>query len=387
MLSGLVRMALRQRLVIVIVGAVLLGFGVDATRKLSVDAFPDVTNVQVQVATVSPGRSPEEVERFITIPVEIAMTGLPGLEEMRSLNKPGLSLLTLVFTDSTPVYFARQVVMERLAEVRENLPAGAVPVLGPVATAMSEVFHYTLDRPTDGTRALAKEELVNRRTVQDWVVRPLLRSLPGVAEINSTGGYIRQYQVLVDPIKLRYYGIGLNDVTGALARNNANSGGGILPQGSEQFLVRGVGLIRTLDDIRSIILKETAGTPVFIRDVGEVRLGEEVRYGAMIKGGYTEGGGRHGVHDCGRQRQEGGHRGQAARRRDQLEGHAAGRPSNRPVLRPVGTGGRGAVDRGQGADRRHRPGDRHSVPFPGRSAVEPDRHRDPPAHSRGDPSS
>jgi cobalt-zinc-cadmium resistance protein CzcA len=153
---------------------------------------------------------------------------------------------------------------------------------------MSEVYHYTLDRDDDGEHPLTKEDLVERRTVQDWVVRPLLRSIPGVAEINSTGGYIRQYQVLADPFRLRQYDVTLEDVHNALKQNNANSGGGILKQHSEQYLVRGVGLIRNLDDIRSIILKERGATPVYIRDVAEVRLGEEVRYGAMIKGGYTE---------------------------------------------------------------------------------------------------
>ncbi|MBI5083162.1 MAG: efflux RND transporter permease subunit [Acidobacteria bacterium] len=288
MLHHLVYAVLRQRLVIAVLAIIVFLFGVDATRKLSVDAFPDVTNIQVQVATVAPGRSPEEVERFITVPIEISMTGLPGMTEMRSLNKPGLSLITIVFTDETNVYFARQVVMERLAEVRDNLPDGVSPVLGPVSTAMSEVFHYTIEKPADGRRALSKEELVQRRTVQDWVVRPLLRSIPGVADINSTGGYIRQYQVLADPAKLRHYGVTLQEVCNALSRNNANSGGGVLPQRAEQYLVRGIGLIRTLDDIRMIILKEHGATPVYIRDVSEVSLGEEVRYGAMIKGGYTE---------------------------------------------------------------------------------------------------
>jgi cobalt-zinc-cadmium resistance protein CzcA len=288
MLRSIVQAALKQRLVVVVVAVCLIGFGVNAAKHLSVDAFPDVTNVQVQVATEAPGRSPEEVERFITVPVEIAMTGLPGLTEMRSLNKPGLSLITLVFTDDKNVYFERQLVSERLIEVREKLPSGIIPVLGPVSSALGEVFQYTLDGPGDGEHPLSKEELVERRTLQDWVVRPLLRSIPGVAEINSTGGYVKQYQTLVDPARLRHYGLTIDDVYNALARNNANSGGGILPQHAEQYLIRGVGLIRNLDDIRSIVLKEIGGTPVYIRDVAEVKLGEEVRYGAMIKGGYTE---------------------------------------------------------------------------------------------------
>src|SRR5215472_6481897 len=287
MLSSLVRSALRQRLVVVVIAAIALGFGIDATRKLSVDAFPDVTSIQVQVATEVPGRSPDEVERIVTVPVEIGMTGLPGMTEMRSQNEPGLSIVTLVFTDDTPLYFARQLVSERLGDVRSRLPEGIVPVLGPVSTALSEVYQYTLENPNDGSRALTQEELVARRTVQDWVARPLLRSIPGVAEINSTGGYVKQYQVLVDPYKLRYYKVTIQDVYEALARNNANSSGGILPRGPEIYLVRGIGLIRNLDDIRSVVVKESGATPVYLRDVAEVKFGEEVRYGAMIKTGYT----------------------------------------------------------------------------------------------------
>ena len=288
MLQNVVQSSLQQRVIVVFLAVIALAVGVDATRKLSVDAFPDVTNVQVQVATEVPGRPPEEVERLVTIPLEIAMTGLPGLTEMRSQNSPGLSIITLVFTDATPVYFARQVVSERLTDARSRLPQGIQSVLGPVSTALSEVYQYTIERQTDGERALTKEELTERRIIQDWVVRPLLRSIPGVVEINSTGGYVKQYQVIVDPIRMRTYGVTIRDVHNALSQNNANSSGGILPQEPEVFLVRGVGLIKNLEDIRAIVLKEVGTTPVYIRDVAEVQLGEEVRYGAMIKGGYTE---------------------------------------------------------------------------------------------------
>lgn len=288
MIESLVRGALKQRLVIVVVALCLLAFGLDAARKLSVDAFPDVTNVQVQIATDAPGRSPEEVERFITVPIEIGMTGLPGLTEMRSLNKPGLSLITLVFTDKTDVYFARQLVMERLLEVRDRMPSGVVPVLGPVSTGLGEVYQYTLVRPDDGDRELTQAELTERRTIQDWVVRPLLRSTRGVAEINSQGGYQKQYKVLVNPDRLRHYQITVKDVYEALARNNANAGGGVLPQNAEQYLIRGVGLVKDLDDIRLIVVKEVDGTPVYIRDVAEVAFGHAVRVGAVVKNGTTE---------------------------------------------------------------------------------------------------
>lgn len=279
---------LHQRLVILVVSLILLAFGLDAARKLSVDAFPDVTNVQVQIATEAPGKSPEEVERFIAVPIEIGMTGLPGLTDMRSLIKPGLSLITLVFEDGKGVYFERQLVSERLSELRDRMPEGVTPVLGPVSNALGEVYQYTLENPGDGKRPLTHDELVERRTVQDWVVRPLLRTIPGVAEINSTGGYVKEYQTLVDPQKLRYYKLSIGDVYEALRRNNENAGGGILPQHAEQYLIRSIGLIHGVDDIRNIVLKESAGTPVYLRDVAEVHIGEEVRYGAMVKGGYTE---------------------------------------------------------------------------------------------------
>ncbi len=288
MIDSLIRVALTQRLIVLVLAVILLAFGLNAARKLSVDAFPDVTNVQVQIATEASGRSPEEVERFVTVPLEISMTGLPGLVEMRSLNKPGLSLITLVFTDATNVYFARQLVMERLTETGASLPQGVTPVLGPVSTALGEVYQYTLERSDDGRRALTREELMERRIAQDWVARPLLRSIAGVAEINSTGGYVRQYQVLVNPERLRHYRMSIQEVHQALSRNNANSGGGVLPQGAESYLIRGVGLIKGVDDIRNIVLKELRGTPVYIRDVAEVALGHEVRHGAMIKDGYTE---------------------------------------------------------------------------------------------------
>jgi len=288
MLESLVRGALKQRLVVCVIAVVLLFFGLNASTKLSVDAFPDVTNVQVQIATEAPGRSPEEVERFATVPIEVAMTGLPGLTELRSLNKPGLSLITLVFTDSTSVYFARQLVMERLMEVSQRLPQGITPVLGPVSSGLGEVYQYTLEHANDGNRELTEEELTQRRVVQDWVLRPLLRSIPGVAEINSQGGYVKQYHVLVNPERLRHYKISLSEVYDAVSRNNANSGGGVLPQAAEQYLIRGVGLIQGVGDIGQIVLKEINGTPVYMRDVAEIKLGHEVRQGAVIKNGNSE---------------------------------------------------------------------------------------------------
>ncbi|PPD11202.1 MULTISPECIES: efflux RND transporter permease subunit [Methylophilus] len=288
MIESMIRGALKQRLIVLVIAIALIGAGLFAVKKLSVDAFPDVTNVQVMIATQATGKSPEEVERFITVPLEIAMTGLPGLTEMRSVNKNALSLITLVFTDSTDVYFARQLVMERLMEVMERMPQGVTPILGPVSTGLGEVYQFTLDKPGDGKKELTREDLTERRAIQDWVVRPLLRGIPGVAEINSQGGYVKQYQVLVNPDRMTHFSIKLKDVYEALARNNANSGGGILPHYAEQYLIRGVGLVQNLDDIRNMVLKEENGIPVYIRDVAEVTIGHEVRVGVVLKNGDTE---------------------------------------------------------------------------------------------------
>ncbi|TXI45253.1 efflux RND transporter permease subunit [Methylophilus sp.] len=288
MIESLIRGALKQRLIVLVLAVGFILAGLFAVKKLSVDAFPDVTNVQVMIATQATGKSPEEVERFITVPLEIAMTGLPGLTEMRSVNKNALSLITLVFTDSTDVYFARQLVMERLMEVMERMPQGVTPILGPVSTGLGEVYQFTLDKPDDGKKALTQADLTERRAIQDWVVRPLLRGIPGVAEINSQGGYVKQYQVLVNPDRMTHFSIKLKDVYEALARNNANSGGGILPHYAEQYLIRGVGLVQNLDDIRNMVLKEENGIPVYIRDVAEVTIGHEVRVGVVLKNGDTE---------------------------------------------------------------------------------------------------
>ena len=293
MIEGLIRWSLKQRILVAVLALALLVAGGFATQRLSVDAFPDVTNIQVQVASEAPGRPPTEIERFVTVPIEIAMTGLPGLTEMRSLNRNGISIVTLVFTDKTDVYFARNLVLERLIEVRGRLPPDVTPVLGPVSTGLGEVFQYTIEHPGDrGPNGkltnLSVAELTERRTVQDWVARPLLRSVAGVAEINSQGGYSKQYQVLVNPDRVRYYGLTAKDVYSAVARNNANSSGGVLPSHAEQYLIRGTGLIASLDDIRNIMLKEVRGTPVYVKDVAEVGFGTEVRQGALIKNGETE---------------------------------------------------------------------------------------------------
>lgn len=287
MIDAIVRGALNQRFLVTVLTVIIVVTGVLQLKHLPVDAFPDVTNVQVQVAAEAPGRSPEEVERFITVPLEIAMTGLPGLVEMRSVNRNSLSQLILVFTEQTDVYFARQLVLERLIEATSQMPKGVTPVLGPVSSGLGEIYQYTLEQSEDDG-PLSIETLTERRTIQDWIVRPLLRGIAGVAEINAIGGFEKQYQVEPNPDKLRHYNLTLKDVYSALALNNANSGGGKLPHYSEQYLIRGVGLIQSVEDIESIVLKESDGIPVHIHDVARVFIGTAVRSGAVIKNGQTE---------------------------------------------------------------------------------------------------
>ena len=251
MIDKLIAFALQNRLLILLFTALVVGLGVYAVQRIPIDAFPDVTNIQVQVISEAPGRSPVEVEKFVTFPVEVAMSGLPKLTELRSLSKFGLSMVTVVFEDGVDIYFARQLVLERLIEAKEKLPEGVESSLGPISTGLGEIYQYTLERPgSDGS----VKDLIALRTVQDWVMRPLLKTVPGVADVNSFGGHVKQYQVFVDPDQLFKYGLTLREVFEAVARNNANAGGGILTHGAEQYLVRGVGLIRSDEDIQNIIV-------------------------------------------------------------------------------------------------------------------------------------
>jgi cobalt-zinc-cadmium resistance protein CzcA len=279
--------SLRKRALVLVGVVILVALGAWSVMRIPIDAFPDVTNIQVEVLSTSPGMSPPEVERFVTFPVETAMRGLPQLDQVRSVSKSGLSVITVVFEDGVDIYFARQLVLERLIEARERVPAGTEIVMGPVSTAMGEIYQYTLagtpPAGMDGT-----EYLTEVRTVQDWILSPLLKSIPGVNEINSFGGYIKQYHVTVDPERLLAYDLTLGDIGEALRRNNLNVGGNVLERGEQQYLVRGIGLLQTVDDIASVALKTDRGTPVFIRDVADVRAGQAVRQGGAVKDGKGE---------------------------------------------------------------------------------------------------
>jgi cobalt-zinc-cadmium resistance protein CzcA len=290
MVSRLLDISLRQRLLIIICALLIGAGGIYAFRTIPIDAFPDVTSVLVQVVTKAPGLSPAEVERLVTYPIELQLTGVPSLTEMRSLTKVGLSLITIVFDDAMDINLARQLVLERLLEVEEELPPGAEPMLVPNSTGLGEVFQYYIESPS-GFAADAEAEhqsLIKQRTIQDWVIRPLLKSTPEVIDVNSMGGYVKQYQVLVEPGMLRKYNLTLNDVFTAVSRNNANAGGNILEKHDEKYIIRGTGLIRSLQDIERIVVKETGGTPVFVSDVAQVLIGHAVRHGATVLNGDRE---------------------------------------------------------------------------------------------------
>jgi len=288
MLERLIESSLYHRLSAGVLVVVILALGGYCAATLPIDAFPDVTNIQVEIISTSPGRSPLEMEQFVTYPIEKAMRGLPRLVMTRSVSRFGLSSITVIFEDGVDVYFARQLVMERMLSAKESLPEGVDTELGPVATAMGEIYQYTLERVDRSAGEPSTEDLTELRTLQDWVVTPLLKTIPGVSEVDSFGGYIRQFQVLVDPDSLLKYDLTLGAVFEAVRRGNRNVGGGYLERHSQQFLIRGIGLARTTEDVGEIVLKTHGGTPVRVKDVAEVVAGQAVRQGAAFRNGTGE---------------------------------------------------------------------------------------------------
>jgi heavy metal efflux system protein len=288
MLEAIIAQTLKNRNFVLLGILVMAAFGVYSYRNLPIDAFPDVTNVQVEILSTAPGLSALEIERFVTYPIENAMRGLPDVVQMRSTTKFGLSVVTIVFQDGVDIYFARQLVFQRLDEAKANVPESVTVSMGPMATAMGEIYQYTLAGEVPADPEQRMKYLTNLRTLQEWVVTPLLKSVAGVNEINSFGGYFRQYQVVVNPSKLIAYSLSLDDVYHSIQQNNENVGGNILDRFDEQYIVRGVGLLKSEDDLKNIVLTARSGTPVFIRDVAEVRIGEAVRQGAALMNGEGE---------------------------------------------------------------------------------------------------
>jgi heavy metal efflux system protein len=288
MIDRIVESSLRNRLLVLLGIVLIVILGVWSFLRIPIDAFPDVTNVQVEVLSTAPGLSPLEVEKFVTYPVEMSLRGLPRLTDLRSVSRFGLSVVTIVFEDGVDIYFARQLVLERLIEAKDKTPKGVEIAMGPVSTAMGEIYQYTLEGAMPAGESEQVEYLTRLRTVQDWTLTPLLKSVPGVSEINSFGGYIKQYQVSVDPERLLKYDLTLDDVAGALQKNNLNVGGNVLQSHSQQYLVRGIGLLQSAEDIGNVVLKTESGVPVLVRDVGEPRVGQAVRQGGSMKDGLGE---------------------------------------------------------------------------------------------------
>uniref|UniRef100_UPI00286A89D7 efflux RND transporter permease subunit n=1 Tax=Armatimonas sp. TaxID=1872638 RepID=UPI00286A89D7 len=280
MIEALVRFSLKQRAVVVLLALLLLAVGIWNARQLPIDAVPDITNVQVQVNVVAPALGAEEVERQLTFPLEIALAGLPQLEETRSISQFGLSQIVLVFEEGTELYSIRNLVSQRLEGVKEQLPPGVRAELGPVTTGLGEIYYARLDNPD--------LSLMERRSLMDWVVRPALLSVPGLAEVNTWGGEVRQVQVQLDPQKLQSFGFSVPDVLKAVAESNENAGGAAISLGGEQQLVRSVGTLSGADDLKKIVLGAAEGVPVTLAQVAEITDAPLVRQGAVTANGGGE---------------------------------------------------------------------------------------------------
>lgn len=280
MIERLIRGALNQRLIVLIAVALLVVGGIAAFRVLPIDAFPDVTPIQVQVITRAPSLAPVEIERLVTFPLEIELTNLPGKTDLRSVSRFGLSVITVVFHDKVDVYFARQVVLEKLVQARSRLPQGADTALGPVSTGLGEVYMYLVDGPSN--------DLVQLRTLQDWLIRPMLRAVSGLADVDTLGGLAKQYEVLVEPNRLTSLGLTLRQVHAAVLGNNQNAGGSYIEQGGDKLVVYGVGLARSAKDLEQIVVAAHKGTPIYLRDVADVRQAAAVRLGGVTRDGHGE---------------------------------------------------------------------------------------------------
>ena len=286
MFEKLIRAAIEHRWLVLLAVIGMAAVGVFNYQKLPIDAVPDITNVQVQINTQAPGYSPLETEQRVTYPIETVMAGLPNLEETRSLSRYGLSQVTVIFKDGTDIYFARQLVNERIQEARDKLPSGITPAMGPISTGLGEIYLWTVEakdgaKKPDGQPYTATD----LREIQDWIIKPQLRNVPGVTEINSIGGFAKEYQISPIPERLASLGVTLQDIVTALERNNANVGAGYIEKRGEQYLIRAPGQVKTLDDISNVILSSAGGVPIRVRDVAEVGLGRELRTGAATDNG------------------------------------------------------------------------------------------------------
>lgn len=286
MFEKIIRFAIEQRWLVLLCVLGMAALGIFNYQRLPIDAVPDITNVQVQINTEARGYSPLEAEQRVTYPIETAMAGLPNLEQTRSLSRYGLSQVTVVFKDGTDIYFARQLVNERIQEAKDKLPGGLAPTLGPIATGLGEIYMWTVETEAGALKADGSPYTpMDLREIQDWIIKPQLRNVPGVTEINTIGGYAKEYQVAPLPEKLVAHGLTLKEVVEALERNNGNVGAGYIERRGEQYLIRAPGQLESMDDIGNIVVATAQGVPVRIRDVADVVLGKELRTGAATENG------------------------------------------------------------------------------------------------------
>src|ERR1044072_8308094 len=284
MINALIQFSISQKLIVILLVAIMAAAGAYSLINLPIDAVPDVTNVQVQGLTGAPSLAPLEIERQITFPVEVAMSGLPNVEEIRSVSKFGISNVTIVFSDSTDIYFARQLVLERLATAREQIPSNiGAPEMGPIATGLGEIYQYEVKADA------GKYSATDLRTIHDSNIRRQLMRVSGVTEVNAHGCFYKQYEVRLVPETLQSYGLTLRDVYDAVTRNNGSVGGGYIEKGAEQYLLRGVGPVEKTEDIGNIVVKTgKEGVPVFVKDLGEIAEGKGIRQGAVSADGEGE---------------------------------------------------------------------------------------------------
>lgn len=286
MFERIIRFSIEQRWLILLAVLGMAALGVFSYQKLPIDAVPDITNVQVQINTSAPGYSPLEAEQRVTYPIETVMAGLPGLQQTRSLSRYGLSQVTVIFKDGTDIYFARQLVNERIQSARESMPPGVSPVIGPISTGLGEIYLWTVETEEGAKKADGKPYTpTDLREIQDWIIKPQLRNVPGVTEINSIGGYAKEFQIAPDPAKLLAHGLTMTDLVTALERNNANVGAGYIEKRGEQYLIRAPGQVKSVEDIGNVILGNAGGIPLRVSDVAEVGIGQELRTGAATDNG------------------------------------------------------------------------------------------------------
>ncbi|MDN5306454.1 MAG: heavy metal efflux system protein, partial [Bacteroidota bacterium] len=286
MLDSIIQFSVKHKLVIVLFVLVIIVFGSFSLSKLSVGAVPDITNNQVQIITVSTNLSTQDVEQYITMPVELAMANLPGVAEIRSISKFGLSVVTIVFDENLGTYLPRQLIAEKIVEASENIPEGfGTPMMGPVTTGLGEIYQYILDvKPGYEDRY----SIMDLRTIQDWIVKRQLSGIPGVVEVNTWGGYLKQYEISINPELLRSQGITLIEVFDALKSNNNITGGSYIEKNNQSYFIRGDGTVKSLDDIRRIVIKNRNGSPILIGDIAQVGFGYATRFGAITANGEGE---------------------------------------------------------------------------------------------------